>query len=294
MDVTLVDVDEDAAEGHGIGIRHARTMTSLPQFGDDGSTTGTISAEPADSTGLETADVAVVTASVPRPASSAKRGGRAEFLNQNLELASTIGETLRERDPLPVIVVSNPVDRITQRIWQETGWDRECFLGYSLSETARTADRIATVREVPAQDVYCPVGGEHGENVVPFFSRLTIGGEPATLTAEEKRDVRDYVRDIPYDVIELRGAEDTSRWVTGQGVVRLACAVLDDGVAGDPDRPITVSTPLDGEYGIEDVCVSVPVEVGRTGVRRVLEWELPDEERDRLQAAADSVAADLR
>ncbi|MFC5134675.1 MULTISPECIES: malate dehydrogenase [Haloferacaceae] len=290
VDVTLVDVEEDAAEGHGIGIRHARTLGSLPQFGD-ANDLGSVSAKPSSAAGLATADVAVVTASVPRPGSSAKRGGRLEFLDRNLELAESIAGTLREREPLPVIVVSNPMDRITQRIWRETGWDRDRFLGYSLSETGRTADRIASIRDVPAEDVYCPVGGEHGENVVPFFSRLTVDGEPTTLTEAEKRDVRDYVRDVPYDVIELRGAEETSRWVTGQGVVRLVCAVLDDGL-DDPDHPIAASVPLDGEYGIEDACVSVPVEVGRTGVRRVIEWDLPEEELEGLRAAAESVAAD--
>lgn len=232
-------------------------------------------------------------ASVPRPADSAERGGRAAFLERNSELAATIAETLRARDPLPVVAVTNPLDRITYRLWRETGWGREWFLGYSLSETARTADRIAALRDVPADDVYCPVAGEHGEHVVPLFSRLTVDGEPVTLTPDERAEVRDYVRDIPYDIIELRGADQTSRWVTGQGVARLVCAVLDGGTAGGPDQPIALSVPLDGEYGFEDVCLSVPVEVGRSGVRRIIEWDLPDRERAQMEAAYESVRADL-
>lgn len=196
---------------------------------------------------LADADVAVMTASVPRPADSAKWGGRAEFLDRNLELVTEIGATLRERDPMPVVLVSNLVDRLTYRIWLETGWDRSYFMGYSFSETARAADRITSLRNVSASDVYCPIAGEHGEHVVPLFSRLTIDGESATLTKEEWSTIRDYVWDVPYDVIVLRGAEETSRWVTGQGVARLTSGLIDGGFDSEP---IALSVPLDGEYGL--------------------------------------------
>jgi len=289
IDVSLLDVDEDGAEGHAIGIRHARTLDRLPQFGNHGPM-GAVSSGPSESASLADADLAVVTASVPRPADSAERGGRAAFLDRNLELASEIGAALREHDPIPVVAVSNPVDRIAYRIWEETGWDRSYVMGYSLSETARAADRIASLRGVPANDVYCPMAGEHGEHVVPLFSRLRIGGEPAALTDTERQTVTDYVRDIPFDVIALRGAEETSRWVTGQGVARLLSGIVDGGFDGDP---IALSVPLDGEYGLEDVCLSVPVELSRTGVERILEWDLPEREREGLRAAAESIRADL-
>ncbi|QLG61716.1 malate dehydrogenase [Halorarum salinum] len=287
VDLTLVDVDVDAATGHATDARHARTLGQLPQFGGDG-TTAPVEGAPSRGGSLETADVAVIAASVPRPEGSAQRGGRAHFLERNRELASTIAGALTERDPLPVVVVSNPVDHITHHLWRETGWDRRRFVGYSLSETARTADRIATLRDVPRGSVYCPTVGEHGEHVVPLFSRLTIDGERVTLTEAERREVREYVRDVPYDVIDLRGAGESSRWVTGRGVARLAGAVLDGGFDGEP---VSLSVPLDGEYGFEDVCLSVPVRLGRDGVERILEWDLADDERERLDAAYDSITS---
>lgn len=290
IDVSLLDIDEDGARGHAIGSRHARTLDRLPQFGRSGPI-GSVTAGPSESASLSDADLAVVAASVPRPADSAKRGGRAAFLDRNLELASTVAAALREHDPIPVVAVSNPVDRIAYRIWRETGWDRSYVMGYSLSETARAADRIASLRDAPANEVYCPIAGEHGEHVVPLFSRLRIGSESAELTEAERTTVKDYVRDVPYDVIDLRGAEETSRWVTGQGVARLVSGLVDGGFGGDP---IALSVPLDGEYGLEDVCVGVPVELSRNGVDRVLEWDLPERERDGLHAAAESIRADLR
>lgn len=289
LDITLVDVEQEPVSGHAIDVRHARTMTRLPSF-TSSEPMGTVETVSSVGAAVESADVAVVTASVPRPTGTAKRGGRAYFLEQNRELAESLGETLADHDPIPVVVVTNPVDHITYSLWQATGWDRSWFLGYSLSETARTADRIAHLRDVRASSVYCPVVGEHGEQVVPLFSRATVYGEPVSLSADERHDVREYVRDVPYDIIELRGQAETSRWVTGQGVTRLVRAIVDDGIGGDP---IALSIPLDGEYGFTDVCLSMPVEFGRDGVERILEWELSDDERGRLEEAYDSITAAL-
>lgn len=289
IEITLVDTAEEEATGHAIDIRHARTLDRLPQFARNG-TVSDVDAAPSAAESLMDADLAVVTASVPRPSGAAKRGGRARFLELNRELATRIAATLSSRDPLPVIVVTNPVDQITHRLWRETCWDRRFFLGYTLSETARAADKISDILRVPVGSVYCPTVGEHGEHVVPLFSRLTVDREPVTLSESERDDVRDYIRDVPYDIIGLRGEEESSRWVTGQGIARLAQSVLDGGLDGDP---IALSVPLSGEYGFDDVCLSVPVQFGPDGVERVIEWGLSDEERDRLDAAYYSIKGSL-
>ena len=285
VDVKLVDIAEEAAAGHAIDIRHARTLSQLPQFTGKG-TVNVVDATASETDSLSTADIAVVAASVPRPTGAAKRGGRSRFLDRNRELATTVASMLANRDPMPTIVVTNPVDQITYRLWQETGWQRGYFLGYTLSETARAADKISEICAVSASSVYCPIVGEHGEHVVPLFSRLTVDREPITLTEQERKEVREYVRNVPYDVINLRGQAETSRWVSGHGVARLTQAVLDGGLDSDP---IALSVPLDGEYGFTDVCLSVPVRFGRAGIEQVLEWHLNDEERERLIAAYESL-----
>ncbi|UWG46518.1 Malate/lactate dehydrogenase [Halanaeroarchaeum sp. HSR-CO] len=289
LDITLVDVDEDLAEGHAIDTRHGRLLASLPQFGNAGST-GSITHAGPEPSAIESADVAVVAASVERPPESVQQNGRSAFLEGNLEIAREVGELLAERDPLPVVVVSNPMDRITHRVWEATGWDRHRILGYSLCETARAADKLSERLDVPAAAIYCPVGGEHGEHVVPMFSQCTVDGDPVDLSEADEAAVLQYVREIAYDVIELRGPEDSTRWLTGQGITRLVGAILDGGVDG---RPITVSVPLDGEYGIEGATLSVPVEIDRSGVSRILEWDLSADELEGLHAAADAIRADI-
>lgn len=289
IDISLLDIDQDVAQGHSIDIRHARTFGRLSQF-DGSESSGSITAGSVGDVPLGEADVAIIAASAPRPDVAVERGSREAFLDRNLELAATVAAKLREHDPIPVIVVSNPVDRITYRVWRETGWNRSHFMGYTLSETARAADKIASLREAPVSDVYCPIVGEHGEHVVPLYSQLQIGGESVKFSESERTVVRDYIRNVPYDVIDLRGQEETSRWVTGQGVARLTSQVIKGGHDGDP---IALSVPLNGEYGLENVSLSVPVEVGHNGIERILEWELSKEERDRLDVAAESVQNDI-
>jgi len=150
------------------------------------------------------------------------------------------------------------------------------------------ADELARRFDAAYEEVYCPVMGEHGEHIVPVFSRATVGGEPVSLSSAERTAVLDYTRQIPYDIIDVRGAEGTSRWVTGRGVSTLVQSLL----AGGVDDPICLSTPLAGEYGYEDVCLSVPVRLSASGVSEILEWDLAADERERLDAAYADISAD--
>lgn len=235
-------------------------------------------------------DVFVVAASVPRPDGAASRGERQSFLARNRDVIDDIAGDLAPFPPTPVILVSNPVDQLTYRLWKQTPdtWTRDKFIGYSLSETARTAWVIARRRDVSPAAVTCPVMGEHGENMVPVFSRAQIHGEPVGFTEEAQTVIRDTVRDLPYDIIRQRGEAETSRWVTGRGAALLASALGEN----SDHRPICVSTPLAGEYGYQHVALSVPVTLTGDGITEIHHWELSDRERTQLDAAYDAVAAD--
>lgn len=89
-------------------------------------------------------------------------------------------------------------------------------------------DKIGRLLGVHPSVVHCPMIGEHGENVVPVFSRVRVDGEPATVPAEARDDVREYVRDIPFEIAKARGVEETSRWVTSAGVTRVIRSMVTD------------------------------------------------------------------
>ena len=183
--------------------------------------------------------------------------------------------------------MTNPLDVITYELYRQSGWLRSNFLGYSLSETARLADALARTFNVPHADVYCPVLGMHGEHLVPIFSRATIAGDAIVIDETERQRLLDYTREIPYTVMDLRGANESSRWVTGRGVALVVKALLE----GGGEEPVGLSTPLESEYGYEDVALSVPVTLAETGVKQILEWDLSRWEQGRLDKAYRTVAA---
>lgn len=286
-DITLVDVDDNAAAGHAIDIRHSTCHVAhalgRPDFGPEAP--GTVRTADASPSVVSGADCVVMTASAPRPADGDVRGGRLKFLERNRKIVDDIASWLKEADSTPVIVVSNPVDRLTYRLYRQVGWPRRHFLGYSLSETARIADEIARRTDASPRDVYCPILGEHGEHIVPIFSRATVGGDPLDLSEAERKNIIEYIRDVPYNVLKLRGASDSSRWVTARGVASIVRR-LDDGHA---DMPVCLSTPLKGEYGLKDLSLSVPVHLDSDGVADIVEWSLTEAEYAALEVAYRSI-----
>lgn len=299
IDLTLVDPQTAVTEGHAIDLHHSRCHAAhavgRPAF--DGDRPGTVSVvDPEAGTDpdlIADTDAIVIAASAPRDPDSFERGGRLSILEHNLELAADLGDWLADGTPTPTIMVANPSDRVTHRLWEASGWPRRYFIGYSLSESARIADELARRAggDVSPADVSCPILGEHGEYMVPVFSRATVDGEPVDLSADERQDVLDYVRSIPYDVIEMRGGDDSSRWVTSRGVSLIVSRLLAGGT--DPDDPVCLSTPLRGEYGLEDVSLSVPVVLDKDGVAEIVEWDLTPDERDGLERAGTAIRDSL-
>ena len=300
VDVSLVDIDEGAAWAHATDVSHAGYhFANAPGASGryDPDSVGTIdSATPEELPALDP-DLLIFNAAAPQPEDATDRGAREAELERNREIVEDVAGDLSALDPTPILVVTNPIDRLVYHFYSLLEWPRRCFLGYSLSETARAADALADGLEVHRNDVYCPMMGEHGENVVPVFSRARVAGEPVEISADERADVREYVREIPFEIAKERGVDETSRWVTSAGVTRVVRTILaaDEQATLDSDGtgPFCLSTPLAGEYGFEDVALSVPVDLDTNGVAAIHEWELTDEETEQLTDAYDAVRADL-
>lgn len=292
VDVTLVDINEEAAWAHATDISHAgyhfanapggAPSADLDSFGEVQSATP-------EELGALDPDLLVFNAAAPQPEDATDRGAREAELDRNLAIVDDVAADLRGLDPTPLLVVTNPIDRLTYRFQSLLGWPRGCFLGYSLSETARAADAIADGRGVHRSAVHCPMMGEHGEHVVPVFSRVRVDGERVELPASERAEVREYVRDVPFEIAKRRGVAETSRWVTSAGVTRVIRSIA----GGGNEEPVCLSTPLAGEYGFEGVALSVPVTLDDGGVAEIHEWALSDEEEAQLTDAYEAVRADL-
>lgn len=289
----MVDVRSDTVAGHGTDIEHAMNHRVHPVgealASDVQGGKPPVTSMPPDSTIVEDTDCIVVVYNVSRTESAVQRGGRESYFEHNREVADEIGSWMADSDPCPVVVVTNPVDRITHRLWTQSGWPRDYFLGYSLSETARAAAEIGRLFDVDSGIVSCPMMGEHGEHVVPVFSQTTIGDEAVEFTRDQRQQILEYVRDVPYDIMRQRGPDESSRWVSGRGAAAVVHALHNGGT----DDPVCLSVPLDGEYGYTGVCLSVPVVLSPRGWDSIEQWSLSRWERNRLDAAYGHLSSPL-
>jgi malate dehydrogenase len=300
VDVSLVDINEGAAWAHAKDVSHASYhFSNAPGETVSGDDVGTVQpATPDDLADLDP-DLIVFNAAAPQPEDATDRGARDAELDRNLSIVEDVAEDLRPLDPTPLLVVTNPIDRLVYQFYSLLEWPRRCFLGYSLSETARVADALGSELGVHPNDVYCPMMGEHGEHVVPILSRARVGGDAVATDDLDRDEIREYVLDIPFDIAKERGVDETSRWVTSAGVTRVIRSIVAGSTAGGDDprgrlgEPFCLSTPVDGEYGYENLALSVPVDLDEGGVDEIHEWDLAAEEADELAVAADAVRTDL-
>ena len=296
LDVSLVDLDEDAAWAHATDVSHAGYhFANAPGASADhaADSVGTVRMATTEEWADLDPDLLVFNAAAPQPDDATDPGARDAELDRNLAIVEDVASDLDVLDPTPLLVVTNPIDRLVHRFYSLLGWPRRCFLGYSLSETARAADAIARRCNVHRNDVYCPMMGEHGEHAVPVFSRARVAGDPIDIPAEDREAIREYVRDVPFEIATKRGVDETSRWVTSAGVTRVIRSMTAGSDGADHSEPFCLSTPLAGEFGYDDVALSVPLTLDEGGVARIHEWRLSASERDGLDRAAAAVRADV-
>lgn len=284
IDVRLIDTDGDLAGAQATDIRHAGAHAAHPVGA--GIPVGSVETADPGPAALDGVTCIVVAASVERPRQTDER---LIFLEGNREVIDDVATWMGPCAPRPVVVVSNPVDRLTYRLWRRTGWPRERFVGYSLSETARMAALVADREGVRPEAVSVPMLGEHGDHMVAAFSQATIDGEPYRPPTDVRTELLAATKQVIYDVMAGRGYEETSRWTSGRGVALLARSI----VTGGADGTVCLSTPLDGAYGESDVALSVPVTLGPDGVESIEAWDLSTDERAVLSEAAERIRSTL-
>ncbi len=196
-DVVLLDIPEtgDMPRGKALDLFEAS-----PIFGFDSAITGTT--DYADTAG---SDVVVVTAGIPR-----KPGmSRDDLLSTNATIVGSVSEHIAETSPnAVVIVVSNPLDAMTQRALQKTGFPRERVLGQAgVLDTARFRSFIAAELHVSVEDVSAMLLGGHGDTMVPLLSCASVGGIPVTQLIEPGRlaEIVQRTRDGGAEIVKLNG-----------------------------------------------------------------------------------------
>ncbi|MGH3020648.1 MAG: malate dehydrogenase [Gaiellaceae bacterium] len=272
-DVVLVDIKEGLPQGKALDIDQA-----APVLGYEPSVVGTNGYEE-----TERSDVVVVTAGVPRTGDMS----RDDLVSTNEGIVGSVTHEVAERSPDAIlIVVSNPLDAMCHVAKNVSGWPRERVFGMAgILDTARFSTFIARETGASAKDVTAMVLGGHGDQMVPVVSATTVGGVPLRQLVSDDRieALVERTRKGGGEIVKLLG---TSAWYAPGA----AAAQMVDAVVLDQKRVLPCTALLQGEYGIDDLYMGVPVKLGAAGMEEIVELELTDDER----AALDDSAAAVR
>ena len=231
----------------------------------------------------------VINAAGRGPAGAVK--SRLELLPQNIPIVQSICLNVRRYCPeAAVITVSNPVCPLNYAMYLCSGLDRRQLIGYSANDSIRFRLLMARALGVKTSRVEAFVIGEHGDSQVPLFSSVRVDGKKVDISEEIKHQVHEQVAKVHAGLEEQRIATGrTAAWTTAIGLAAL-CRAIASGAA----RVYPCSIVLDGEYGVRQMSMSVPVVLGKAGVRDILEWELTPDEQKALQQSIDTLTPSMR
>jgi len=259
-EIVLIDIVKDVAEGNAIDIGQAIAFRN---------NTNVYSGDYYDA---EDSHVIIVAAGKPR---TPEMKTRLELLNVNKRIIEDVAQKIRNLRGEPIIItLTNPVDVMNYLLWKYTGFPRERVIGSaSMLDSARFRRILSRRYEIPVLDIEAYVIGEHGENQVPVFSMVKIRGEPKRFTEMEKTEIMDELKRSALMVIAKKGA---TIYAPANNTVNMV-----EGILKDEGKLYVCSAILNGEYGVRDVSIGVPVKLGRGGIEEIFKWDL-DEEEERL------------
>jgi L-lactate dehydrogenase len=272
-EIVVSDMNAEMAEGEALDLRHGSALTS-PQI----ITSGGYDA-------VEGSDCVVITAGLRRKPDES----RLELINRNVTLFKDIIGNLKGvklADNATILVVSNPVDILTQLAVQESGLPTDHVLGLgTVLDTCRFRSLLADHFKVGATDVKALILGEHGDSMVPIWSSATVNGmNIAGLPGFDQATgdgIFEFTKKSGAEVIRLKGG---AGWAVGVSIKEVV-----EAIALDSDKLLPVSSLQNGALGIDGVCLSLPTIVGRSGVKQVLTPVVSDSEREALLSSQSSL-----
>ncbi|HEX8692033.1 MAG TPA: malate dehydrogenase [Longimicrobium sp.] len=277
-EVVLIDVVEGIPQGKGLD-----QWQSAPIEGFDSRVVGSNGYEESAGSGIY-----IVTAGIAR-----KPGmSRDDLLNTNAGIVRQVSENIARVSPDSIIImVSNPLDVMCYVAMKASGFPRERVVGMAgVLDTARYRAFLAMELDVSVEDIQAMVLGGHGDTMVPLISYTTVSGIPVTQLIDRAK------LDAIVDRTRKGGAEIVGYLKTGSayyapsaGAVQMAEAIVKD-----KKRILPCAAWLQGEYGMRDLFLGVPVKLGRGGMEKIVEVELTAEERAALEQSAEAVREPMR
>ena len=273
-EVVILDIKENFAEGKALDLMQTATLNGFNTR---------ISGSTNDYAKTAGSDVVVITSGIPRKPGMT----REELIGINAGIVKTVTENVLKHSPEAIIiVVSNPMDTMTYLALKESKLPKNRIIGMGgILDSARFKCYLSQALNVPASDVQGYVIGGHGDTtMIPLTRLATYNGVPAsqTLNAETLKKV---AADTMVGGATLTGMLGTSAWYAPGASV----ASLVDSIINDQKKLFTCCVSLDGEYGQKDICIGVPVIIGKSGWEKIVDFNLNDEEKALFAKSAEAV-----
>ncbi len=279
-ELVLLDANHAKAEGEAMDISHGLPFAHAMDIREG------------DYEDIADASVVIITAGAnQKPGES-----RLDLVQKNaVIMRSIIREIKRVKCEGILLIVSNPVDILTQVALEESGFPKERVIGSgTVLDTARLKYLVSEKLKVDSRNVHAFIVGEHGDSELAVWSCANIYGigleDFARMRGyrdfeKEKDELYHAVRDSAYEIIERKGA---TYYGIGMAAARIAESIVRDSHTVAP-----VSVSLNGEYGISGLCLSIPAVIGRDGAEQILEINFSEEENGKLRESAEELKSVL-
>lgn len=271
-EVVLVDIKGDLARG--------KALDSWQQAPIDYYSTRLTGTE--DYKETAGSDIVVITAGIPR-----KPGmSRDDLISTNAKIVTSVTNSIKEHSENPIIiVVSNPLDVMTYAAHQASGLDSSRVFGMAgILDTARYRAFLATALNVSPKDIQAVLMGGHGDTMVPLPRYTTVAGIPVEemIDSDTLDAIVERTKKGGGELVKLMG---TSAWYAPGA----AAAQMVEAIVKDENRIFPCCALLNGEYGLKDIFLGVPVKLGKEGITELLELKLNDAEMELLNTSAGHV-----
>ena len=268
-EVVIVDIKEGLSEGKSLDIWQKAPINLY-----DTHTVGTTN----DYSKTEGSEVVVITSGLPR-----KPGmSRDDLIETNAGIVKSVTENVVKYSPdAIIIVVSNPLDVMTYQAHLTSKVPRTKIMGMAgILDTARYRAFLAEALNVSPKDIQAILMGGHGDTMVPLPRYTTVAGIPVTelIDPESLNAIIERTKSGGGELVKLMG---TSAWYAPGS----AAAQMVEAIVRDQRRVFPVCAQLDGEYGIHNVYLGVPVVLGKNGIEKIIELDLNDEEKQLLEVS---------
>jgi malate dehydrogenase len=273
-EVVLLDIKENFAEGKAMDLMQTASLNGFDTK---------ISGSTNDYSKTSESNIAIITSGIPRKPGMT----REELIGINAGIVKSVSEQLIKYSPdVILIIVSNPMDTMTYLAHKVTGLSKNRIIGMGGAlDSARFKYRLAEAIDCPSSDIEgMVIGGHSDKGMVPLTRLATRNSVRVSEFLNEER-LKKVLEDTKVGGATLTGMLGTSAWYAPGAAV----SSIVHSIACDQKKMFTCSVLLSGEFGLKDLCIGVPVILGRNGIESIVEIDLDESELNQLKDSADGV-----